>query len=399
MRELTTEEFNEFIKIFPNSSLFQTSEYSLAVRKSFKPLYLGLEQDGKIIAGALILIKKLVGFNYGYCPRGFLIDYSNLELVATWTKEMKKFLFKYNIVAIKLAPPILKSNPNYQTIFQHLQKLDYYHFGYNNFFEALSPRYEAVIDLNEDLETLFLNIKKSFRTKIRSAAQRAVKIYRGTVEDLIILHNQTKEDHNLRYLQDLYLHFNKNAQISVFYAKLDTCDYLTRLEKRFSKVEQEADQINDLIMHNSGDNNRLITRKMNLDQKLGNLKSELITASNLNQKKPEGINIASALIINHKTDIYMLIDGHNKEYTNFNGKHLLIWKILEKYHKLGYKKFYLGGITNPNLKENPYQGLNDFKLGFNANVLEYLGDLEIIINQTKYFMFKKSKPITNMIKK
>ena len=96
---------------------------------------------------------------YGYAPRGFLIDYNNFNLLKIFTYELKKYLGKKNILSIKLCPPVLKSitdmkynivnhNNYYDNIIFNLNKLGYKHLGYNNYFEALKPRFEAVIDLN-----------------------------------------------------------------------------------------------------------------------------------------------------------------------------------------------------------------------------------------------------------
>ena len=72
---------------------------------------------------------------------------------------------------------------------------------------------------------------------------------------------------------------------------------------------------------------------------------------------------------------------------------------MEKYSKLGYKKFNLGGMSNPELDDNKYKGLNEFKTNFGAKVYEYAGDFELITNNAKYFMYKNTLPIKNILKK
>ena len=71
----------------------------------------------------------------------------------------------------------------------------------------------------------------------------------------------------------------------------------------------------------------------------------------------------------------------------------------EKYSKEGYKKFNFGGISNPNLKDNQYKGLNDFKLNFGSKVYEFIGDFELIINNAKYFMYKNVFSLKSILKK
>ena len=53
-------------------------------------------------------------------------------------------------------------------------------------------------------------------------------------------------------------------------------------------------------------------------------------------------------------------------------------------------------MTNPNQKK--FKGLNDFRIKYNALCHEYIGDLELICNNTKYFIYRKS-PIKDILKK
>ena len=85
-----------------------------------------------------------------------------------------------------------------------------------------------------------------------------------------------------------------------------------------------------------------------------------------------------------------MIDAHDKNYTSFNAKHLMIWKLIEKYSKEGYRFFNLGGITWKVDSNNKYYGLNNYKLGFGSNVYEYIGDLEFITNKPLYLMYRNT---------
>ena len=93
------------------------------------------------------------------------------------------------------------------------------------------------------------------------------------------------------------------------------------------------------------------------------------------------------------------MDGYDNKYKYLNSKHLLIWKLIERYNLKGFKKFNLGGMTNPKIDNNTYKGLNDFKTGFDSKCIEYIGDLELITNNALYFMYKNSFEIKNILKK
>ena len=57
--------------------------------------------------------------------------------------------------------------------------------------------------------------------------------------------------------------------------------------------------------------------------------------------------------------------------------------ILEHY-KNDYDYLDMNGITGDFSDENPYKGLNEFKLGFNPEAFELIGELDYIINEGVY---------------
>ncbi len=415
IKELTIDEFNSFANSYNIYSIYQTNEYAFVMQnQNFQMLIVGLiDNNNNILAASILLVEKRLAFNYAYSPRGFLIDYSNLELLKVFTNKLKKYLSQLDIVAVKLSPPLIKNiycpkhklsenNSYYDLSFFNLTRLGYYHYGYNYYFEALKPRYEAIIDISKPYYMLFSEIKKEYRTKIRSAEKNGIKIYKGKNENLEDLYKLTKNKYprDLKYFEDLINVSSKNIKTEFYYAKLDTTKHLKEIQKKFHQFDQENLEINNMILANSKDNNnKLINRKINSDIVLASARKNLITATNLLKNNPDGIVLAAVLIATYRDTVYLLIDGYDPQYKNYSAKHLLIWKLMEKYSKLGYKKFNLGGISNYELDENKYKGLNEFKLNFGAKAYEYAGDFEIITNNTKYFMYRQSIPIEKMLKK
>ncbi|NLL44513.1 MAG: aminoacyltransferase [Mollicutes bacterium] len=414
IKKLTAEEFKKFANQYNDYSIYQTVEYGMVMsNQKFEILYVGLiDENNNILAASLILVEKTFAFKYAYAPRGFLIDYNNYTLLKTFTHEIKKFLGRLDITGIKICPPIIrnvynfnyKMNENnyyYDSIYDNLKDCGYYHLGYNNYFESLKPRFEAIIDINIPYYLLFKNIDKSYRTKIRNAERNGIKIYKGNEENLEYLYLQTKKKYprDLKYFKDCYTFFSERKMIDFYYAKLDTAQFLKATQEEYEKQEEDSAIINKQILTNSNKNNKLINKKIQADLKLEQCKKNLVLATNLLRDYPDGIVMASILVIKYRDTIHVLMDGYDPQYKNFNAKHLLIWKLMEKYSKLGYKKFNLGGITNFNIENNKYQGLNQFKLNFGAKAYEYIGDLELITNNTLYFMYRNSAPIRNILKK
>lgn len=413
IKELTNQEFNDFIKEFPYKTFYQTPEYAFVMNNDKnESFFIGLVDDNYILAAALIIIEKRNGFKYAYTPRGFLINFNDYNLVEDFTKKLKEYLGKKDIVALKINPMIIKNiynnnkeiiyqNKHYNSIFDQLLKLGYNHFGYNDYFETIKPRFEAILNIEKNSEELFSNIEKNYRKKIKNAIEDGIHVYKGSFNDLKYLHEQSKYKYprSFSFLQDIYKHFDQKGMVDLYYAKLNTQEYLINSQKEHEKLETETNNINYKIMENiHKDKAKLINKKLTSDSLLNKYENKLITATNLLQNYPKGIILATIMVIKYYGTVYMFMDGYDLNFRYLNAKHLLLWKVIEEYSNKGFKKFNLGGISNIQ-KEDKYKGLNEFRMNFGSCAIEYAGDFELVTNNTLYFMYKKTMQISNIIKK
>ena len=194
--------------------------------------------------------------------------------------------------------------------------------------------------------------------------------------------------------------FKKRDMIDYYYAKLETNAYLINIQRKYQKQMDLCNKINSKLFRNTGKNNdKLINNKIYEENKLNELKKELVFATKLLKENSQGILLATMLIAKYRDEVYIFMDGYNKDFKKLSAKHLMTWKLIEKYSKENYKKFNLGGMTNPNINNEKYKGLNEFKLSFNSRCVEYIGDLELITNQTLYNLYRNSKPIRYILKR
>ena len=410
LKELTNQEFNNFMSNSKDKSIYQTPEYGMVMaNQKFKPIMLGLFKEDIVVAATLVLINKEEGFKYAYAPRGFILNYEDFYLLKDFTNYIRNYLGKMGVMGIKINPPIIKNiynfklqtkevNPKYDLIFEALKNNGYYHLGYNNFFEALKPRFEAIIDLNLPIYDLFKNIKKEYRTKIRSAIKNGIKIYKGDITNLNYLYQftQKKYKRNLEYFQDCYSYFSKRDMIELYYTKLDTKLYLKNIQDKLNYCEEQSNELNNKIMKSK--KQKLVNKKINIDKYLFKYKNDLIEATNYLHNYPEGVVTACVLLVKQDKEITILMDGYDKKFKKLNSKHLLIWQIMEIYQKKGYTKFNLGGMSNLTIDDKKYSGLDEFKLGFGAKMVEYAGDFELVTNRRNYNLYRNYVPLKKLIK-
>ena len=182
------------------------------------PYYVGLENnDNNLVATALILLKKTpFGYSYGYCPRGFILDYSDLNLIKEFSSHLKQFMKDKKIIYIKFDPdisyqdideegkPIEGGNNNYE-LYNYMLSLGYKHTGFYKLYEGNQPRYTFRIDLNKDWEEIETKMSKSFLKSVKRSELYDFEIdNEPNVENFyhLIQCNSSKDDfdaHNLNY--------------------------------------------------------------------------------------------------------------------------------------------------------------------------------------------------------
>ena len=79
-------------------------------------------------------------------------------------------------------------------------------------FESFKPRYDAIIDLNKPITTLFGNMNKNFKNKVKGADKNGVRIIKGNEKeiDYAILKNIFCV--RVINLEDLYLKITKEKE-------------------------------------------------------------------------------------------------------------------------------------------------------------------------------------------
>lgn len=413
--KLSNEQFDNFSSNHPLHTYYQTSSYgNLMTNDGFEPHYYGFINDQNILIGAsLILIQKLfLGYKYAYAPRGFLIDYDNKDLIIDVTNKMKKFLAKNNIIFLKIDPPVVNNkrdkngnilrSPYTNDLIPFLTKIGYTYFGDNKFFGTLKPRWNAILKVTGSAETLFENFEPSVKNKIRKAQSRGVEILQGNHNDIEIFYKFVAKKHyrKLTYYKDFANCFKDKFEL--YFAKLNTEKYLNNIKQIYEEELQKNEEINQDIREaglKGKISNKLTNSKITSDKVLAVYKKELETASGLLTKNPKGIIISACAIIVEKHGVTLVIEGQNSAYKLYYPTFLTKWAIIEKYAKLGAVFFDLNAITGYFGDNNKFNGLNEMKLGFGADVTEYIGEFDLVINKTVYNIHKKTKLGRKALKK
>lgn len=406
-------EFENFARNHPLRNYYQSVAYgTLMTNFGFKASYIGFVHNGNLIGVSLILHRPIfMGFKYGYAPHGLLINYNDYKLLPEAVKKMKSYLFKQSFLILKIDPLIVKSirdqdgniisqNNEIDKIMSCLKNTGFNHCGFNNYLEAVKPRWHAILDMqNKKATELFYDLEKQVRNKLRKAVKFGVEIYKDNTNNIEQIYEfiRKKGNYSLRYYQE----FKKNFQDSfeIYLAKINTEVYVSNSKHLFEKESEVNDYLNNVIQeegYKGKDMRTVLNKKMESDRILASYKKHLIISTQLLKEHPEGLLIGGVIIIKYGNQINLLIDGYSEEYNNLCPGYLTKWKIIEKYAQSEISFFDLNAISGDFTDNNRYKGLNEAKLGYNSLATEYIGEFNIIINKPMYALYRNTKDKYNL---
>ena len=408
---LTKTQFRNYSNIHHQRNFNQTIEYSnLPIYHNHKKLFLGLtDSNNNVLAATLILIKNISPtVKEAYAPSGYLIEYSNFELVKKFTEELIKYLKKEKITYLITNPKfkcriynknnnIIENNIN---ILDNLYKLNYKNIGYQSDFE----KYDIIIDNQNSNTSIYQKFNRNTKRNIKESLDIGITLHKSSIKNINTFYDiiKKKTDKTITYYYNLMNTYNtKDNKIEIFFAKLNPETFLIKTKKLYEKELSKNERIHQRIQNRFGKmTEKMLNIKINSDKTLEKYHQLLNNAINLYQREKESVIVGTCAIIKNNKEIYFLIDGYKEEYRYIHSTHILKWALIKKYSNLGYKTFNLGEINlnYPN-KLNKYHGQYMYKIGFGGNIIEYPPTLLLIINKPIYKTNIKLNKLKSKFKK
>ena len=323
-----------------------------------------------------------------------MIDLSNYGLLSDFMKYLMIYLKEKNYIYIRVTPvfpykiydrdvKLIASNVN---LYENLKSV-----GANfTIFQNLFSKYDSYLEVNSrDPKRVFASFSSSTRRKINRASLMGIKVIEGTKKDFNVFFDLIRDrtDKDIGYYRDLCSSFNNIVnKAEIYFAKIDTKNYLNNyiyLEKREREVN---DRLNILL--SNGGSKRVLSKKMKSDQRIARYKNEIVKATDIYKRYPDGLILSTCLIIRNDREVWFLADGFSSELKDIYSLSTLKWEIVKKYLHKGYKKFNFGELHESlNDEKSKYFGLYLHKSGLGNRIYEYTSSYDIIVNKYLYTIY------------
>jgi len=425
--ELTKDEFKKFADNHPQISFYQTKEWAdLKSENGWVNYYVGIKKDKKIVAATLLLGKNTpIRKRMFYAPRGFLIDYDNFELLSFFTNNIKSFVKKKNGIFIKLDPyvmyqerdlygNILENGINNKNAYNNLNKLGYKHFGFNLYQEALQPRWIFVTPTkNTSVDEVMKGMDSKTRQILRKNERLAIKTREIGYDELekfkdIMQHTGDRRDfidRPLSYYQDMYRHLGNNI-LKILVAELDTKECISNYEKEILelKLDMAEREKKYLAAPDKMNKNKYEQKQKECENNIIRINKSIVHIKELQEKHGELILLGGILFLIYGDEVLSLVGGSYDKFMEFQSAYTVHFAGLKYAIENNYNRYNFYGITGDfNEKENPLFGLYSFKRDFGGNVVELIGEFDLIVNKPLFIVYKISfktyKFIKNIINK
>ena len=392
--ELSELQFKNYSNIHSKRNYKQTIEYAkLKELNGYTPHYLGLIDEMENVHAATLLLGKPINnkHKYGYVPNGYLINFYNLDLLQTFTIELKSYLKKKNFIYVRVNPnlnyQIYDSNfilkENNSGIINELKKLGYV-------FIPNTTKYKMILK-TKDIGSTYKNFKRSLRRNINECLKKGITVYQATKESdyqefLNLIENKTRYENMIR------LFSNKNNKLNIYLAKINPNIYINNYRYLLKKEKIENEILNEkLKTPNIKKTKKLVEKKMISDKMINTYNNEIIKATEVAKQYPNGIIISGIATITNANKVHFIKEAYSNEFKDIKSIPIIKWEVMKHQMNNGYHIFDLGDVV---ITKNQIT-----KTGYNGNIIEYSNNFDLIINDLLYklngFNKKKEKKETD----
>ena len=412
LKVISEKEYNDYALKNKDISIYQLPEWGkLKATNGWVSHLLGLYDNDSLKGVSLLLQKKLpMGLSLFYAPRGFLFDLNDKELLSIWTENVKKYIKKYHGFMLKVDPNViyrLYDSEGQNEVYVNKDVIDnfklnkYKHFGFTKNFETMQPRYLCRFKISGNYEETLNSFSKSTKKNILKLEEMGVHVRRIDINEINNFVNILKsagEDKDFIIRPASY--YKKMVELMPEYVYLyityiDTKEYLDSvINKKKELVRELDDLVKEMEKVNVG--KKLSDHKEMLERQIKKQDEEIEYAKGLTKDKTIDIGVLMSLFIGDEGITFM--SGTISEYKKFNPKYAYYNEHIKECIKQDkeYCNFYgISGNLDPNSK---YYNIYEIKKGYNPEIVELVGEFDLITNRIVYWGYNLALKIYKLFK-
>ncbi len=407
IQNLDSKTYEKFVFNHNKKHFMQSIHYGEVQKiKDFKPYYVGMKKNNELVAAALLLEKKVFQkLGYIYIPRGFILDYSDFELLEQFTLRIKQFTKKTNNFFFRIDPDIPLRNIDDQAneiegvnqfeLVDYLKKIHYIHKGFNRNFEHTQPRYTFRLQLSNNIEDVFKGFHATTRKVLNKKNQYNLNIYKGNIDDVADFYKtmlETGERENLiqskqNYYETFYNILHLVNMSNIYMIKVNIPTLIQKYNDKIEAIHKQIHKLENNKQKNPAKSKNLLA---DLDNQLKKATTELTEIETIQE---EELVLSSIITVEYNNYIWTVHGGNSSQLRWLNANYLIYYEIIKDAVKNNFTMIDFFGTTGDPNPNNPIYGIYLFKKRLGGTYTEFIGEFDYVVNPFIYRAYHFLKKI------
>jgi lipid II:glycine glycyltransferase (peptidoglycan interpeptide bridge formation enzyme) len=334
--------WNAFVAASPYGDVLQCRDWGQVKQPEWQPIPVEVRDGGRLEATALVLRRALpLGRSVFYVPRGPIVDWTRPELVRAIVGKLRGAARQHKAVMIKIDPAVPKQTPGVAAM---LRELDFMpSVEANNSFGGTQPRCVMKLDISAPLEEVMNTFHKKWSYNIRLSERKGVEV------------RMSESRFDLDVFYELYRTTGQRDGFvgwpRPYFDKL----WDTLIEPGLARLF--------LTYH-------------------------------------EGKALSGAISFLLPPQCWYVFGASGNEGRNLMPNHAMQWAMIRWAKEHGCTVYDFRGVhdikpnedgTMPSMMDSP-DGLVRFKAGFGAEVVEYIGEWDLPLDRSGYWLWTSARP-------
>ncbi|KGI85184.1 MULTISPECIES: lipid II:glycine glycyltransferase FemX [Exiguobacterium] len=406
---LTEKEHDDFVKTHDRGDLLQLSSWADVKRQNgWFAERVAVANDGVTSGVALLLFKRVpkLPFTLCYAPRGFVVDYDDVASLRALTEEAKRVAKANKAIVVKIDPNI--DRDEVPGLLTEMASLGFAHKGYGGGFDYAQPRFTMETDLRPSEKDIFGKFHHKFRYNVRLAERKGIvctEVGRDGLKTFADLMKVTGERdgfaiRGLDYFENLYDCLQPD-DARLFLTKLEPKLALDQQMATLEKAERDLGKIERSLETETVEKKRtsLLNRQKQTREQIEKIQAALPELTELHEKYPNGLVLSGGLLTLAGRRSYYLYGASSNEFREFMPNHLMQWTMMQAAKASGAERYDFGGVSGSTEPDDEYAGLYAFKSGWGSDLIEKVGEFDLVLNRPLYFALETGLPLVKGLRK
>ena len=397
--------FDAFVKAHPTKSHFMQSaawgEFNRVQRGcTVHRVALADEQTGELQAAALLLERKPTAFPpYLYCPRGFVLDFENRQLLAEMTAALRGFAKSRGAMFLALDPDIKRRDiapdgsaaeggQDNSALADEMRALGYRHRGWNLGFEGREPRFTFRIPLQREEKEIEKAFTGNILKNVKKSRHYAVSVREGGSEDIKTLHEiigaTAQRDsfyaYPLEYYQNFYDSLAKDGMAHLYLGIVDPAETVRMLKAELAELLAKREKLKKPgPLAESAESEARLLREI--------AQFEAYAA-----EYSEPVTVSAHLVVRYGEKSWAVHAGSRGIMNETFVNNRTYYEKLMAQKRAGCVFLDMFGTVGNPEEDGPFKTVHAFKRQWGGEYLEFIGQFDLVTRPMWYLLYERLRP-------